>query len=217
MVTSLKRLSPSEKIVLSAAGRTDTGVHALGQVISFKTTSSIPTERYAIALNSNLPPDISVNWVEEVPDHFHARFSAKSRTYGYLLWTRATRSAIWSRYSLHIRLPLDIGAMRIATQYLVGVHNFAAYGKSGDVTQPTTREVKGLCIRRLTEDRVLVVISATGFLRSMVRNIMGMLLEVGKGDAYPSVAEDILKTESRRDNPYQPVAPHGLFLWQVKY
>lgn len=154
---------------------------------------------------------------EEVPDHFHARFSAKSRTYGYLLWTRSTRSAIWGRYSLHIRMQLNIVAMRSAAQYLVGVHDFAAYGKAGDVKNSTVRKIESLNIYCLTEGRILVVVTATGFLRSMVRNIVGMLLEVGKENAVPSVAEEILKMGSRTQNLYAPVAAHGLFLWHVRY
>ena len=94
---------------MNAAGRTDTGVHALGQVVSFQTEARIPTERLAIALNSVLPRDIAVARAEDAPDDFHARFSARRRTYVYLLWTRRTRSALWGRYSLHVRRPLDVG------------------------------------------------------------------------------------------------------------
>lgn len=210
-------MSPSEQNTIHAAGRTDTGVHALGQVISFKTISSIPTKRFAIALNGNLPSDVSVVQAEEVQADFHARFSAKSRTYGYLLWTRTTRSAIWGRYSLHVRSPIEVDVMRRAAHHLVGVHDFAAYGKAGDVKQPTTREVLSITIRCLEQGRILVVITASGFLRSMVRNIVGMLLEVGKGHAAPSIARDVLEAGSRSANPYAPVAPQGLFLWHVRY
>jgi len=217
VANALNQLSPREQIKVYAAGRTDTGVHALGQVLSFQTSSSIPIGRFAIALNGNLPADVSVVQAEEVPEDFHARFSAKSRTYGYLLWTRTTRSAIWGRYSLHVRSPLNIAAMQSATRYLVGVHDFAAYAKTGDVKQPTVREVKKLSIRCLTEGRILVVITATGFLRSMVRNIVGMLLEVGKENASPDTAWEVLQLGRRAANPYPPAAPQGLFLWHVRY
>ncbi len=213
----LHQLSPREYAVIHAAGRTDTGVHALGQVISFATSSSIPIERFAIALNSILPADVSVSQAEEVPQQFHARFSAKSRTYGYLLWMRSTRSAIWGRYSLHVRVPLNIAAMRSAARDLVGIHDFAAYGKTGDVKHSTIRKIESLNIYRLSEGRILVVVTATGFLRSMVRNIVGMLLEVGKGNASPRTAREVLQAGSRTRNPYPPVAAHGLFLWRVRY
>ncbi len=217
LTKAITHISPREPIAVYAAGRTDTGVHALGQVISFQTSSPIPIERFAIALNSNLPSDVSVVQVEEQPRGFHARFSAKSRTYGYLLWTRTTRSAIWGRYSLHVRSPLNVAAMRSAAQHLVGIHDFAAYGKAGDVKQPTVREIESLSIRCLSEGRVLVVVTASGFLRSMVRNIVGMLLEVGKENASPDTAWEVLQLGRRAANPYPPAAPQGLFLWHVRY
>lgn len=213
----MRQLSPRENLSVYAAGRTDTGVHALGQVVNFSTLSSIPVERFAIALNSLLPSDISVSEVEEVPEQFHARFSAKSRTYGYLLWTRTTRSAIWSKFSLHVRQPLDILAMRQATRYLIGIHDFAAYGKIGDIKRSTVRRIEKLDIRHMTGGRILVTVTATGFLRSMVRNIVGMLLEVGKGNSLPVVALDVLHANDRSQNPYPPAAAHGLFLWHVTY
>jgi len=214
---TLGQLSPHEPVTVHAAGRTDTGVHAIGQVISFSTSSSIPVERFAIALNSLLPLDVSVSDAEEVPEQFHARFSAKSRTYGYLLWTRTTRSAIWGRYSFHARLSLNIGAMRSAARYLVGVHDFAAFGKTGDVKNSTIRKIENLSIHCLTDSRILIVVTATGFLRSMVRNIVGMLLEVGKENVLPNIAGEVLQTGSRARNPYPPAAAHGLFLWHVRY
>lgn len=217
ILEALNTLSPREQIIVHAAGRTDTGVHALGQVISFQTFSSIPTERIAIALNSNLPADVSVSQAEQVGEEFHARFRARSRTYGYLLWTRTARSAIWGRYSLHIRSPLDVAAMQTSAAHLIGVHDFAAFAKTGDVKHSTVREIKNLTVHRMSEGRVLVVVTATGFLRSMVRNIVGMLLEVGKSNTLPVTALAVLETGRRALNPYPAVAPHGLFLWRVEY
>lgn len=107
--------------------------------------------------------------------------------------------------------------MRIAAQHLLGVHDFAAYGKTGDSTLSTIRKVEKFSIRRLTEDRILIIVTATGFLRSMVRNIVGMLLEVGKGNAPPDIAQKVLQLGSRTRNPYSPAAPQGLFLWRVRY
>lgn len=217
MGQALRVLCPRETIVLHAAGRTDTGVHALGQVLSFQTESAIPLERWAIALNSNLPRDLAIAKVEDAPHDFHARFSARSRTYGYLLWTRRTRSALWGRYSLHVRTALDLQAMRSVAALLVGTHDFAAYARTGEAGQPTVRDLQTLAVRPWTAERILITATATGFLRSMVRNMVGVLLAVGKGELPPSVAQDILDTRDRAQNPCPPAAPQGLFLWHVDY
>lgn len=218
MINALAPLLPEETFKLAAAGRTDTGVHALGQIVSFMTESRLPLERWAIALNSRLPKDVSVARAEEAPDGFHARFSARSRTYQYLLWTRRTRSAVWGRYSLHVRRPLDVSAMRAAAQSLVGTHDFAAYARSGGDPGPTTvRNLYRLSIRRKPQGLIGVTVQANGFLRSMVRNIVGVLLQVGQGDLPPEAAAHILSTRDRTQNPCAPVAPHGLCLWRVSY
>lgn len=215
---ALGPLVPEDDIALYAAGRTDTGVHALGQVVSLTTASRLPLERWAIALNSRLPNDVSVAQVEEAPPGFHARFSAQSRTYVYLLWTRRTRSALWGRYSLHVRRPLDRDVMRQAARMLIGTHDFAAYAKAGGDPGPTTiRNLYRLSVRTKPNGLISVTVEANGFLRSMVRNIVGVLLEVGVGDLPPQAAKEILDTRDRTQNPVAPAAPHGLCLWRVDY
>jgi tRNA pseudouridine38-40 synthase len=207
-----------ESLTLHAAGRTDTGVHALGQVISFNTTCALPIERWAIAINSLLPRDVAVAHAEEAASGFHARFSARSRTYRYAIWTRRTRSALWDRYSMHVRRPLNIGEMREAASSLIGMHDFAAYKRAGGNPGPTTiRAVRRLSIRQLPSGLVLVTVSANAFLRAMVRNIVGVLIEIGKGDLAPAAAQEILATRDRTQNPCAPAAPHGLCLWRVEY
>jgi tRNA pseudouridine38-40 synthase len=205
-------------IVFHAAGRTDTGVHALGQVVSFEADARIPAERLAIALNSQLPRDLAVRSAEEADPVFHARFSAKARTYGYLIWTPRTRSAIWGRYSLHIRRPVDLGLMHEAAGLLVGQKDFASFARGGGDPGPTTvRDLKRLSVRRVGSDRIRVIVTANGFLRSMVRNIAGVLLEVGYGDLPLSAVEEILAAKDRTKNPVAPAAPHGLCLLRVDY
>ncbi len=205
-------------LTIHAAGRTDTGVHALGQVISFSTESRLPVERWAIAINTRLPRDVAVANVEEAPPGFHARFSARSRTYRYLIWTRRTRSAIWDRYSLHARQPLDVAVMREAGQSLIGSHDFTAYKRSGGNPGTTTvRHLQRLSVRRLPSGLILVTVTANAFLRSMVRNIVGVLIEIGKGDLASAAALEILATRDRNQNPCAPAAPHGLCLWRVDY
>jgi tRNA pseudouridine38-40 synthase len=205
-------------IVFHAAGRTDTGVHALGQVVSFEADGRIPVERLAIALNSQLPRDIAVRGAAEAPPDFHARFSAVARTYGYLVWTPRTRSAIWGRYCLHVRRPLDQARMRDAARLLAGTHDFASYARGGGDPGPTTvRELKRLSIRRVSDDRMLFIATANGFLRSMVRNIVGVLLAVGYGDLPVDAVQEILAARDRTKNPIAPAAPHGLCLLRVDY
>ena len=216
--TAIAPLVPEKRPVLYAAGRTDTGVHAVGQVVSLSTDSRLPAERWAIALNSLLPPDVAIAKAEEADAAFHARFSARTRTYGYLLWTRRTRSALWGRYSLHVRRPLDVNAMQRASASLVGTHDFAAYARAGGNPGKTTvRNLHHLSVRRVGEDRILIRVTANGFLRTMVRNLVGTLLKVGHGELPPGAVWEILETRDRTQNPCAPAAPHGLFLRRVDY
>ena len=213
----LGTLLPREQPTLYGAGRTDTGVHALGQVVSFQTESALPLERWAIALNSLLPPDVAVARAEEVPDDFHARFSARRRTYGYLIWTRRTRSAIWNRYSLHHRRPLDLEAMRLAAKPLLGDQDFASFARqSSKPNASTTRTLHRLSVRRVPNG-LLVTASANGFLRTMVRNLVGGLLAVGVGEQTPDTLSEILSLRDRSRNPIPPALPQGLFLLRVDY
>ena len=214
---TLTRLVPREEIIIHGAGRTDIGVHALGQVISFQTASVLPIERWAIALNSLLPPDVAVAKAEEAESGFHARFSARQRTYVYLIWTRRTRSALWGRYSLHYRGALDIDRMRQATLPLIGSHDFAAYARyGGNPGRTTVRELRKLSVRRVTNG-ILITATASGFLRTMVRNLVGGLVAVGSGKVPVDYLEEILATRDRVLNPIPPAVPQGLFLLRVDY
>ena len=214
---TLRRLSPREEITLHGAGRTDVGVHALGQVVSFQTESSLPLERWAIALNSLLPPDIAVAKAEEAAPEFHARFSARQRTYGYLIWTRRTRSALWGRFSLHYRGELDADLMRQAALPLVGTHDFAAYARQGgNPGRTTVRDLRRLSVRRVPNG-LLVTATATGFLRTMVRNLVGGLIAAGSGKVPAEALTEILEVRDRALNPIAPAAPQGLCLLRVDY
>ena len=214
---AVSTLTPREEITLHGAGRTDVGVHAVGQVVSLETVSALPTERWAIALNSLLPRDLSVARVEEAAPDFHARFSARRRTYGYLIWTRRTRSAIWGRYSLHVRRPLDAALMRQAAAPLVGTHDFAAFARAGgNPGRTTVRDLHRLSVRELKQG-ILVTATANGFLRTMVRNLVGGLVSVGAGDHPPSALAEIREGRSRAQNPIAPAAAQGLCLLRVDY
>lgn len=177
--TALKERTRRD-VRITGAGRTDAGVHALGQVISFQCETSIPFERMAIALNSALPSDVTIRQVERVDSDFNARFSASSRLYAYLILNRSTPSAIWSRYSALRPGPLDVTAMQEAARYLLGEQDFACFTNELMADQTTMRDVMRLQVGRYHRF-VLVRIEANAFLRGMVRNVVGTLLEVGFG------------------------------------
>lgn len=200
---------------VNGAGRTDSGVHAVGQVISFKSDMSIPTERLSLAMNSVLKPDVRVLAAEETEERFHARFSAVSRAYMYLILNRHEPTAIWRRYALHISNPLEIGSMREAANALVGTHDFTSWANSLREANGTVRTVRQFQVRRMREF-VLVHIEANGFLHGMVRNLVGALLEVGAGKRTPEDIERVTACKDRRSAG--PCAPaHGLCLIKVKY
>lgn len=200
---------------VTASGRTDAGVHALGQVISFSADTRIPTDRMAIALNSALPADVSVRVVEETTVDFSARFSASSRIYAYLLLNRRTPSALWRRYSTQCPEPLDIAAMQRAASFLLGEQDFAAFANELQPDKPTYRDVMR-CSVATVRSLVIVRIEANAFLRGMVRCIVGTLLNVGTGVYAPEYVRDILQSRDRcMSGPSAP--PQGLCLLKVRF
>lgn len=208
-----------EKTSVIAAGRTDAGVHAHGQVVNFRTQWGIPVERIAIALNGALPRDIAVRSASEVDDSFHARFSARQRTYLYLVWTEAERSALWGRFALHEPRPLDLAAMRSAACKLIGARDFAAFANAGGEPGSTTvRDLRRLDIRVVKPGKMMAVgVTSNAFLRSMVRNLVGGLLSVGRGEVTADNLEEIAKTADRTRNPCPTAPAHGLCLLRVDY
>jgi tRNA pseudouridine38-40 synthase len=215
---TLKRLS-GDPIVIHGAGRTDSGVHALGQVVHFDTSWKMPVDRMARVLNGALPNDLSVRSSMEVGADFHSRFSAKQRTYCYLIWTKPQRSAIWCRYALHEGRLLDIDAMRTAALALKGSRDFVSFASAGGSSRNgTVREVRTFSVRDIAGGRfILFRITANGFLRSMVRNLIGGLRSVGLGEISPRDLTNIADRADRSLNPCAAVAPNGLCLWRVDY
>ena len=198
------------------AGRTDTGVHALNQVAHFFTDSTIDFDSLKKGLNSLLPPDIVIKELTEVDADFHARYSAKSRVYKYLIWNGDGLSTFYRRFAWHIPHPLDINKLRKAAECLFGLHDFASFRGSGSTCYFTAREIVQFTMRGRTRGWIITTIEATAFLRHMVRNIMGTLVEVGKGDMTIEAFMDIVKSKDRK-KAGMPAPPQGLFLKEVKY
>ena len=213
-------LAPIEgsHVTVHGAGRTDAGAHAMGQVASAAMTSDLDERTMARALNAVLPTAVRVLIVEEVDPEFHARFSARSKTYEYRIINAPFASAFLRRYVWHIPQPLDIEAMRTAAGPLVGTHDFAGFQGTGTSVATTERTILDLEIEDGAGfDLPMVVrISGDGFLRYMVRNIVGTLVEVGVGRWDPWRLLAVLDSRERATaGPTAP--PHGLFLTQVTY
>ena len=204
-----------EPIKITGAGRTDTGVHASGQVISFHTSRSFPFDRLAIAANSALAEDVSVRDVAVVDEKFSARFSARERSYVYAILHRKDRSALLSTRAYHVYKPLDVEAMRVAARHIIGEHDFLSFCGTLPDGGITVRTVKFLAIDE-EGDIVRVRISADGFLHRMVRTIVGTLVECGMGRRDPdSIPRTILARDRRAAGLTAP--SHGLYLAGVKY
>lgn len=203
-----------ERIAVTGAGRTDAGVHATGQVISFRTPRAFPVERLALALRARLPRDAGVREVAEVSDDFSARFSARARTYVYAILNRSEPSPLLARSAWHVRRALDLQAMRAAAEHLVGEHDFRSFcalPQSGT----TVRTVYGVTLERRGEI-VRLAIAADGFLHHMVRTIVGTLAECGHGRRDPASFPALLALRERSAAGVNAPA-RGLYLAGVRY
>lgn len=205
----------SESIAVIAAGRTDTGVHALEQVVHFDTQAERPLTAWVRGVNALLPDSIAVRWAHPVPDEFHARFSAHGRSYRYLLINRPVRSAIHAGKTGWFHLPLDVAAMQAAAQCLLGEHDFSAFRASGCQAKSPVKHLYQLEIRR-HGDTLIFDLSADAFLHHMVRNIIGCLVYVGKCKHPPEWLAEILDGRERRFAA-PTFAPDGLYLRRIQY
>lgn len=209
----LARLT-GEKVRVLAAGRTDTGVHARGQVIAFRCGWRHEPSELQTAMNALLPESVAVWDLSEAPEGFHPRYSARSREYRYFVHNRPVRSPLRSRYSLHVAQPLDVDVMNRVAARIVGVHDFATFGDP-TVGEVTLREV--FCSRwERHGDDVVYVIEANAFLRRMVRTLVTGFLWVGQGRWREDDFLDALAAQDRAKSP-PPAPPNGLCLWRVVY
>jgi tRNA pseudouridine38-40 synthase len=212
--SALARLT-GERVMLTGSGRTDAGVHAVNQVANFLTTSAIPLQGFLHGLNSLLPADIAVLAARDVPLDFHARRSARHKTYAYHLLNRPVRSPLHRRFAWHLTAPLDPEALAAAAQVLVGEHDFAAFQASGSSVRSTRRRVLAASWRH-ADGRHTFTISATGFLRGMVRSLVGTMVQIGLDKRPLHDLTALLATPDRRQTgPTAP--PQGLFLMEVAY
>ncbi|MGC8668336.1 MAG: tRNA pseudouridine(38-40) synthase TruA [Chthonomonadales bacterium] len=199
----------------SVAGRTDAGVHALGQVVGFRAQTSIPLDRMCAALNSVLPRDVAAVRAEQVDAAFHARFSARWRTYVYAILNRREPSALWGRYSYHVPQALDVEAMGRAASYLEGEHDFTSWANDLREAASPVRHMRRCRVRRHGAF-ILVTVQANALLKGMVRNVVGTLVEVGMGKRSPEEIPAITAARSRA--AAGPCAPaRGLCLLRVEY
>lgn len=204
-----------ETIRIAGASRTDAGVHACGQVVSFTTENVIPLERIVPALNALLPQDIAALCADEVPADFHPRFGARRKQYLYRLLNRDLPSPFIGRYAWHVPQALDVEAMGQAAAALVGEHDFAAFCAAGGSAKTTVREIDDLTVRREGEI-IEVSVSGNAFLYMMVRIIVGTLVEVGLGKMPPARVREILDSRDRTQAG-ATAPPHGLTLMRIEY
>jgi tRNA pseudouridine38-40 synthase len=204
-----------EQVFVRGAGRTDAGVHALGQVANFRTQARIPTGGFLRGLNANLPHDVAVLEVTEVPEAFDARLAARGKHYRYQVWNHLVRSPLYRRRSWHCRAPLDLAAMRAAAALLVGEHDFAAF-RASDCERRTTRRL----LRRVEVARqgalLTIDVEGTAFLKHMVRILSGTLVAVGRAELTVEQVGQLLEHGDRtRGGMTAPAA--GLTLVSVTY
>ncbi|MDE3241523.1 MAG: tRNA pseudouridine(38-40) synthase TruA [Nitrospirota bacterium] len=202
-------------IAVIGAGRTDTGVHALGQVVSFRSDKPLSPRDWRRALNAHLPPDISVQAAESVSDDFHARHWAKAKQYEYRILHQPDRPALERNRAWHIYGPLDLDNVQTAASLLLGRHDFSSFqGHPTDTKDPICNLER---LDLLQEGpRIRLVFVADRFLKQMVRAIVGTLVEVGQGKRQPQAMKDILEAKDRRAAGYTAPA-QGLYLMRVEY
>ncbi len=211
---TLKRLL-KEEVVLIGAGRTDSGVHAEAQVANFKTGSKLSVRNIRDGLNSLLPKDIAIKKAEEVPLKFNSRFNTKAKLYRYRIFNSKTRSPLVQKYTALITYALDISKMRREAKSLIGRHNFKSFQGSNKRSKNSIRNLKRLDIVKKAKF-IDFYIEADGFLYNMVRNIVGTLIEVGRGRFPEGSLKEILSSKFRGSaGPTAP--PKGLCLLKVRY
>jgi len=203
-------------VTVIGSGRTDSGVHALRQVAHVKTDSQVDCGMFRYALNAILPRDIVIKEVVDVPLSFHARFDVTAKKYRYQIWNDPVPTAVYRRYFWHIPKLLDVDRMREGAKFLLGTHNFQSFCGTGSKIKDYVRTVHHIAIEREEREKIFISMAADGFMRHMVRNIVGTLVDVGKGKYLPLNVETIRNARDRKAAGMTAPA-QGLFLVGVCY
>ena len=205
-----------EEVDLTASGRTDAGVHALGQVANFKTNSELPIGKFPIALNANLKKSIVIKSAEEVEERFHSRLTCKQKTYRYVINNSKYGTAIYRNLETHIPIKLDIQKMQQAVKYFEGEHDFKAFKASGTSSKSSVRTIYKAEVIDAGNERIYIELTGNGFLYNMVRIIAGTLVDVGLEKIEPEDIKEIIKSQ-KRENAGKTLPPQGLYLVRVEY
>ncbi|HVN24984.1 MAG TPA: tRNA pseudouridine(38-40) synthase TruA [Syntrophorhabdales bacterium] len=214
MGEALRRIL-NHDIKMHAGARTDSGVHAMGQVINFFTEKEIALQNLSRGLNSILPRDIRVMRSRDEREDFHARYSARRKTYVYCILNEPSNSPFLSRYVLHWPHALDIDAMKEGVGWVVGEHDFSAFKKKDELYKSTVREItQALVLKRA--GMIYIILEGTGFLRYMVRTIAGTLILAGREKIRPPDIKEILES-GERERAGETLPAHGLFLKKIAY
>lgn len=212
----LAKMTGLSFIQVDGSGRTDSGVHALGQTANFNIDTDMTAREVMEYINRYLPEDIGVIAIEEVPERFHSRLNAKGKTYRYRIWNCALPCVFERRYVYELPGRLDLGAMRRAAAYFVGTHDFRAFTSSKKGKKSTVRTIEGIIIGE-TGNEVVLTYSGDGFLYHMVRILTGTLIEVGQGMRDPDSVAELLLEDASRDMAGALVPAKGLCLVEVRY
>jgi tRNA pseudouridine38-40 synthase len=203
------------RVELTVAGRTDAGVHARAQVAHFESDAGRSGRALVLGANAQLPEGIALRWALQVPDHFHARYSALARTYRYCILNRPVRTALAAGRVAFLYRPLQVECMREAAGHLLGSHDISAFRAAECQARSPVRVLTQLELQRIG-DFVVLEITANAFLHHMVRNIAGLLIHIGQGEAEPAHAATVLAGRDRRLAPATAPAA-GLYLWRIHY
>ena len=205
-----------EKVELYASGRTDAGVHALGQVANFKTKNkTIPIEKFAIAINSKLKKSIVIKSAQEVDEKFHSRYNCKQKTYRYVIDNSEQGTAIYRDLQYHMPIKLDVEKMKRASKYFEGEHDFSAFKASGTSSKSSVRTIFSVDVKK-EDEKITMEFTGNGFLYNMVRIISGTLVDVGLGKIEPEEITKIIEGKDRT-KAGKTLPAHGLYLVEVRY
>ena len=205
----------NEEVDLIASGRTDAGVHSLGQVANFKTNSNIPIEKFPIALNTKLKRSIRILEAEEVDERFHSRYNCKKKTYRYVINNSINGTAIYRNLEYNFSEKLDVEKMNEAAKFFVGEHDFKGFKASGTSSKSSIRTIYDSKVYKENE-RIIIELTGSGFLYNMVRIISGTLIEVGLEKIFPEDIISIIKSGDRQ-RAGKTLPPQGLYLVKVEY